>query len=286
MVKHSKYRNTAILFELLVRQTTADLLQNKDSKAVKILKKYFTNTELGKEYALYSSFNTVEKLSEAKAEMFISTVLEQRKKINLEKLSREKYNLIKEIKKSYDIDNFFKAKIDNYKTYAAIYTVFESQNSKYIVDSKQLLLNKINILEHITEGGIDNKSVSQTLVEEFMKEDKEIRLLAYKIMVEKFNSKYSNLSLRQKDVLKEYINNISETEALKKYLNKIIAEIKSELKSMIDPIKDEVVKIKLNETIKLLKPIKERESVKDEKISSVLQYLELIEELKSANGEK
>ena len=46
-IKHSKYRNTGILFELLVRRTTADLLNNQDSKAVKILNKHFTNTELG-----------------------------------------------------------------------------------------------------------------------------------------------------------------------------------------------------------------------------------------------
>lgn len=278
-IKHSKYRNTAILFELLVRQTTADLLQNKDSKAVKILKKYFTGTELGKEYALYSSFNTTNKLSEAKAEMFINTVLEQRRKINLEKLSKEKYNLIREIKSNYDIDNFFKAKIDNYKTYASIYTIFESQNNKNI-DTKQTLLNKINLLEHITEGGIQDKTASSAIVEEFMKEDKEVRLLAYKIMVEKFNSKYANLSDRQKSVLKEYINNISETEALKKYVNGLISEIKKELSTIKEGLKDEVTKIKLNETIKLLKPIRQNQSIKDEVISSVLQYLELIEELK------
>lgn len=279
-IKHSKYRNPAILFELLVRQTTADLLQNKDSKAVKILKKYFTNTELGKEYSLYHGFNTIGKLSEAKAEMFINTCIEQRKKINFEKLNKEKYNLIKEIKNSYDIDNFFKAKIENYKTYASIYTVFESQNAKSTLDTKQILLNKINILEHITEGGIENKSASATIVEEFMKEDKEIRLLAYKIIVEKFNQKYANLSERQKDVLKEYINNISETEALKKYVNDTIKEIRSELLSIKESIKDEVMKIKLTETVKLLKPIKQNQSVKDETISSVLQYLELIDEFK------
>jgi hypothetical protein len=131
------------LFELLVRQTTADLIQNKDSVSVKILKKYFTNTELGKEYALYSTFNTTQKLSEAKAEMYINTILEQRKKLDNDKLNREKYNLIKEIKRSYDIDNFFKAKIDNYKIYAAIYTIFESNQNKEI-DTKQILLNKSN----------------------------------------------------------------------------------------------------------------------------------------------
>ena len=278
-VKHSKYRNPAILFELLVRQTTADLVQNKDTKAVKILKKYFVNTELGKEYQLYNSFNTTEKLSEAKAEMFISTVLEQRKKLDNEKLNRQKYNLIKEIKSSYNIDDFFKAKIDSYKTYASIYTVFESQYSS-TVDTKQVLLNKINLLEHITEEQIQNKPISATMVQDLMKEDKEIRLLAYKLMVEKFNSKYNNFSERQKEVLKEYINNISETESLKSYLNGLIKQIKTELVEIKKSIEDKVTVIRLNETIKLLNPIKQNESIKDDAISNLLQYIELIDILK------
>jgi hypothetical protein len=269
-----------------VRQTTADLLQNRDSRAVKILRKHFTNTELGKEYALYTSFNTIGRLSESKAEMFINTVLEQRKKLNEDRLRKEKFNLIKEIKNVYDIDDFFKAKIDNYKTYASIYTLFESQNNKAFVDSKQLLLNKINIVEHIVGENASQKPASAALVEEFMKEDKEVRLLAYKLLVEKFNEKYSDLSKKQKAVLKEYINNISETENLKEFMNKTIKEIKSELSNISTKIKDPVVKIKLNETIKLLHPINNNQFVKDEIITSVLQYLDLIDELKRVSNEK
>lgn len=275
-IKHSKYRNPAILFELLVRQTTADLVQNKDTKAVKILKKYFVNTELGKEYHLYNSFNTTEKLSESKAELFVSTVLEQRKKLDEEVLNKQKYNLIREIKSSYNIDDFFKAKIDNYKLYASIYNVFESQKSKDI-DTKHLFINKVNILEHVSQ---DKEKAKENLVQEFMKEDKEIRLLAYKLMVEKFNKKYSTFSERQKQVLKEYISNVSETESLKKYLNSLIGQIKTELKEAMANIDEPVTKIRLKETIKLLNPIKQNESVKDDAISNLLQYVELIEALK------
>jgi hypothetical protein len=278
-IKHSKFRNTAILFELLVRQTTSDLLQNKDSKSVRMLKKYFTGTELGKEYNLYSAFNTTEKLNEVKSEMFISTVLDQRKQLDQNELNRLKYNLIREIKNNYDIDNFFKAKIENYKIYASIYTIFESIHVKS-TDTKSLLLNKINLLEHISVGKPEDKTAPQSILEEFMKEDKEIRLLAYKIMVEKFNSRYKHLSDRQKSVLKEYINNISETENLKKYINGLILELKSELLEIKETIEDKVTYIKLTETIKLLKPIKQNQFVKDENISAVLQYIELIEELK------
>jgi len=278
-IKHSKYRNTGILFELLVRQTTSDLLNNQDSKAVKILKKYFTNTELGKEYSLYSTFSSSPKLNEAKAEILISTIVEQYKKLDHEKISKLKYNLIKEIKKTYDLDNFFKTKVDNYKPFASIYTIFESHNSKTI-DTKQLILNKITLLEHLTATPACDTKAPRSLVEDFMKEDKEIRLLAYKILVEKFNNKYQGMSTRQKDVLKEYITNISDTKNLKLYLNGQLDQIKTELTQLKDTTTDTVVKIKLEEVIKFISPIKENQSIKDEVITGILQYFDLIDELK------
>lgn len=281
MVKHSKYRNTGILFELLVRQTTSDLINNQDSKAVKILKKYFTNTELGKEYSLYSSITSSPKINEAKAEMLLTTILEQYKKLDYEKINRLKYNLIKEIKQNYDIDNFFKAKIDNYKPYAAIYTIFESQHSKSI-DTKQVMLNKINLLEHVTQSDL-NTSESKTIAQELMKEDKEIRLLAYKLMVEKFNQKYQNMSERQKDILKEYITNVSDTKNLKTYLNQQLDTIKNELTELKNNTKDQVIKIKLDEVLKFVMPIKENQTIKDEIITGILQYCDLIDELKKTN---
>jgi len=280
-IKHSKYRNTGILFELLVRQTTSDLLNNQDSKAVKLLKKYFTNTELGKEYSLYSTFSVSPRLSETKADILISTIVEQYKKLDHNKIAKLKYNLIKEIKKTYDLDNFFKAKIDNYKPFASIYTIFESQNSQS-VDTKQLVLNKITLLEHLTQTPAGDTKAPKSLVEEFMKEDKEIRLLAYKILVEKFNTKYQGMSERQKDVLKEYITNISDTKNLKVYLNNQLDMIKEELTSLKDQSKDPVVKIKLEEVLKFVTPIKENQSIKDEVITGILQYFDLIDELKKA----
>lgn len=281
-LKHSKFRNPGVLFELLVRQTTADLLQNKDSKAVKILKKYFTETELAKEYSLYNSFINTEKLTESKAELFINTIVEQYKKLDYEKLKKEKYNLIREIKNNYDLDNFFKAKIDNYKSYASIYIVLESQNNTTNVN--QILDSKITMLEHICGEEVKEKPASAQLLEEFMKQDKEIRLLAYKILVEKFNKKYVGLSQEQKDVLKEYINNISDTKNLKVYLNKRLTEIKSTLVEMSNSVKDQVTSIKLKEVVKFIKPIHENETIKDETVSTLLQYYDLINEIKSVDS--
>jgi hypothetical protein len=273
--KHSKYRNSGILFELLVRQTTADLIANRDSKAVKILKKYYTNTELGKEYALYNNVITSPKLSESKAEMLISTIIEQYKKLNKESIQKLKYNLIKEIKASYDIDEFFKAKVNNYKTHAAIYNTLESQNTKD-VDVRQVFLNKVVVLEHVTKSKLENMPVSKSIMEELMQEDKEIRLLTYKILVEKFNEKYNNLSGRQKDVLNNYIISISDTTKLNQYVNTQLTEIKSEIQAISKKVTDKVVKIKLDEVVKLIQPVTK---IKDETIAGLLQYIDLIDEL-------
>jgi hypothetical protein len=278
-IKHSKYRNTGILFELLVRQTTSDLLNNQDSKAVKILKKHFTNTELGKEYSLYSAFVTSPKLSEARAEILISTILEQYKKLSHDTLSQAKYNLIKEIKKNYNLEDFFKAKIENYKPYASVYTLFESQNSPNS-DTKQIILNKINLLEHITQDSIKDMQAPQSMVQELMNEDKEIRLLTYKLLVEKFNKKYQGLSERQKDILKEYVSSISDSSNLRKFLNAKLKEIKQELVEQTEKVQDKVIKIKAEEVIKFIKPLKEGIAIKDETITGLLQYCELIDELK------
>lgn len=283
MIKHSKYRNTGVLFELLIRQVTSDLMSKKDTQAVKIFKKYFTNTELSKEYNLYNTVLNAPKLSENKAEILISTIVEQAKKLDRDKLNREKYNLIKEIKKNYDLDNFFKAKIPTYKVFASVYTLIESQLSSTFTDTDQLVANKLTLLEHVTKESLSERKVASKAVEDFMKEDKEIRLLAYKILVEKFNEKYAYLSDDQKDLLKEYINNIADTKQLKEYLNGKLVEVKQELLVLKETIKDEVVKIKIKEIVNFIKPITVKESVKDEVLIGLMQYYQLISELKAIN---
>ena len=281
MIKHSKYKNTGILFELLVRQSTSDLMSNKDPKAVKIFKKYFTGTELGKEYSLYNTVLNSPKLNESKAEVLVSTIVEQAKRLDRVKLDKEKYNLIKEIKKHYDIDDFFKAKIDAYKIYASVYTLIENQLSTELNDTKQIITNKLTLLEHVTKESLTERKVASKVVEEFMKEDKEIRILAYKILVEKFNDKYSGLSLEQRDLLKEYINNISDTQKLKAYLNTKLLEVKTEIIGLKETTKDKVLQIKLNEVLNFIKPMNANDSIKDEVLIGLMQYYQLIGELKA-----
>ncbi len=128
-IKHSKIKNTGILFELLVRQITADTLSGKESKAVNILKKYFVKSELGKEYKLYETLSKHRNLTEGKAEIVINSIVETSKGLNRGAIKRQKYNLIKEISTHYNIEDFFKTKLPNYKLHASLYTLLELYNT-------------------------------------------------------------------------------------------------------------------------------------------------------------
>ncbi len=281
-IKHNKFRNTGILFELLVRKITADTMSSQDSKAVSLIKKYFVNTELAKENKLYQSISKSQNISEAKAESILTTILEVSKTLDKSKLIKEKYNLIKEIKTNFDIDDFFKAKINNYKLLSSTYTLLEA-NLNPTKNLDDILTSKMNILEHIAQTNAVN--IPQPSVSEFETLDKGTRALVYKIMLEKFNERFNTLSNEQKEVLKEYINNISNTTNLKKYVDNKFTSLKESLLKLLPKIEDATIKIKVNETINLINPILESKTIKDDNIVALLQYQELHSELtKIHNG--
>lgn len=282
-IKHNKFRNTGVLFELLVRQIASDTLANTDSKAVKIVKKFFHNSELAKEHKLYHTILTAPRLSEGKAEVLVNTTVDCAKKLNKEQLLKEKYNLIKEVKKHYDLESFFKSKITNYNVLAAAYTLFESSMENKFVEPKQLVINKLTLLEHITKKQLIKEETTDVATA-LNKEDNNVRLLAYRMLIEKFNNKYANLSNRQKSVLKEFINNISNPEHLKTYINENLDKVKKELASLAKKVDDKTTEIKLNEVISLIKPISNKSSVKDDHLVTLLQYQQLAEEIKKING--
>ena len=278
-IKHSKYKNTGILFELLVRQIASDVMAGKESPAVKIAKRYFTDTELSKEQKLYHSLINSSKLTESKADMLINTVLKISDKLNQDKIKKEKYDLIHEIKKHYDLDNFFKNKVSHYKTSAAIYSLLEINKSTDFIAPDVILTNKVTLLEHLTQGDVNTDNIETKIVEEFKSQDKDIRILVYKILVEKFNSKYFNLTEKQKVVLKEYINNISNVDYLRRFVNKSLTEIRETLTKIKSKVDDKTTEIKLQETINLIKPLSKKQVVKDDYLITLLQYHELVSEL-------
>ena len=283
-IKHSKYKNTGLLFELLVRQITADTLSEGESPSLNILKKSFANTELGKEYKLYETLFKNKNISEVKAEITLSTILEATRKLNRSVLRREKYNLIKEIQKYYNINEFFRHQVPNYKGYAAFYKLTEIYNSDKLSETNAIIDNKVTILECLTEHPISQKKVKQDLIEEFSKYDKDLRVLTYKVMLEKFNGKYANLNSGQKEVLKEFMNSIDNTPRLKEIYNTKINELKISLKSVTQQTKDKVAKIKLIEVINLLQEIDKGSKINNDDLINLLQYYELTEELSKINN--
>ena len=282
-IKHSKYKNTGILFELLVRQITADTLKGSDSPAIDILKEYFVKTELGREYKLYESVLKSQTINESKANIVISTILESSQKYNKSSLTKQKYNLINEIKKHYDLNVFFGSKVKNYKELAALYTLIEGYSSKEITNTTQLVNSKITLLEHLTKQIVSSQNIKEDILEEFSTYDKDVRTLTYKIILEKFNSKYQNLSQEQKQILKEFINSVDSTPELRGFYNKKIQELKTTLNKEVEKIQDKATQIKIQEVVKYLVELDKTAKVNNDNLVDLLQYCELIKEIKVAN---
>jgi hypothetical protein len=278
-IKHSKYKNTGILFELLVRQITADTLSGADSKATKILKKYFVKTELGREYKLYETLLKNTNLTEGKAEIVINSIIESSKHLNRGALKRQKYNLIKEISNHYDLEEFFKTKLPNYKSQASLYTLLEIYNSENLSNPTQIIENKLIILETLTTKPVNKQKVEDDLLTEFQSYDKDLRILTYKVMLEKFNGKYESLNDNQKQVLKEFINSVDSTPKLREFYNTKITEIKSQLSDISEKVSDKAVQIKLTEVNKMLAPLGKTSKVDNDDLVNLLQYYALLEEL-------
>ena len=278
-IKHSKYKNTGILFELLTRQITADTLSGRSNKSLDFLKKHFNSkTELLKEYKIYHTLSTKKFEKESKANILIDTLLESYKNLNKNKLRREKYNLIKEIKNNYDITDFFNSKIKNYKVMASVFNLLENVKAS----PNSIIKSKINILEHITKE--KPKEKSNTVLEELKKSDKNTRLLTYKVILEKFNDKYKDLADNQKLLLQEYVNSVSNSPSLKAYMNQEIKEIKKNIIKYAKKVEDKAIAIKLNETKDFITPLCKKSKVHDDNVANLLNYYELINELKKIHG--
>jgi len=282
-IKHSKYKNTGILFELLVRQITADTLKGGNSPAIDILKEYFVNTSLGKEYKLYESILKSRVVTEGRATLIINTILESSVRFNRKSLKKQKYNLINEIKKHYNLESFFGSKIANYKELASLYTLIENVNSTSISNSSQLVDNKITLLEHLTQKEV-KQDPKETVLKEFSECDKDVRTLTYKVLLEKFNDKYDDLTNSQKQVLKEYINSVDSTPDLRNFYNVKINELKNILIKETKNIKDKATKVKITEISKFLIELKKTDKVGDNNLVDLLRYYQLLNEIQIANG--
>jgi hypothetical protein len=281
-IKHSKYKNTGLIFELLVKQIAADTLSKKESPAVKILRKHYTgNTALVKEFKLYDYVIKNKGIGQKKAEAIVTTIVELSRKIDNQALGKQKYQLIRELKEYYNLEDFFSIKVENYKPLAALYCLLEAQNTDDLVDPRVLVDNKTTILEHLLQSKQSQNTAKDTLIEEYSKYDKDLRLLTYKILLEKFNDRYKDLLPEQKTILREFITSANSSTKLRAFVNEELIKVQRGLGKLKSKVEDQIIKIKLEEVFKSITPIKNTEKVTDNHLVSLMQYYELVSELRA-----
>ena len=281
-IKHSKYKNTGLIFELLVKQIAADTLNNKESEAVSIIKKHFTGkTALVREFKLYEFILKNKGIGQNKAETILSTITEISRKLDQKVLRKQKYDLISSIKEGYNIDEFFAIQTPDYKALASLYCLLEAQNNNELIDPNLLVNFRSTLLEHLTTEKQDAQEVKDTLIEEYSKYDKDLKLLTFKILLEKFNDKYKDLLPQQKNILKEFITSVNSQTRLRTLVNEELTKIKNEVSKLSSRVKDEVVKIKLDEVAKTINTLSNKDKINDNHLINLMQYYDLVNELKS-----
>lgn len=280
-IKHSKFKNIGLIYELLVKQITSDLMDRKDSPAVNILRKYYTNSNspIVQEYGLYRVIAEGVDLTTMKANNLINAVLQAAKTINVRKLSELRYQMVSEIKEHYDVDKFFSVPVKDYKTLAALYCLLETERSGEFVDPKSIVYNKMTLLEHMIRRLQPQDQVVDNILEEYSNYDKDLRLLVFKVLLEKYNEKYGKLLGEQKAVLKRFMSIGSEKE-LQEYVNEEFSKLLSEIQQCQDKVPAGIEKIKLKEAMKMIQPVPATEKVGDDHIIRVLQFYDLLYELK------
>ena len=279
-IKHSKYKNTGILFEMLVRQIAADTMHGQRTKALPILKRHFkAGTELGKELQLYRTIQEEEFKTETSAQKFLQACISARKSLNESALRRQKYNLIKEINDSFIVENFFKSRVSNYTILASIFKLFEYAE---VDNPAQIVRSKSTLVEHVLRNALLNPVKTKkgnVIKEQYSVQEKDVRLLSYKMLIDKFNNKYNGLNERQKNVLRDYINNVTNSVSLKESIQKEIPVIQKALTRASARVGSKIIKIKLQEVRNMISEIANTSIIKDKHVLTILKYHELIKEL-------
>lgn len=282
-IKHSKFKNTGLIYELLVRQITSDLISRKNSPAIGILRKYYSgDSVLVQEHKLYKTIVEGNKLSSVKADNLINAVLKASVGLDRKALHEEKYNLISEIKQHYNINGFFSTTVKGYRQLAALYCLIEANSSKEFVDPQSVVNNRMTLLEHMTCREQSKEVVVESLIEEYSKYDKDLRLLTFKVLLEKYNRKYSGLLDEQKTVLRKAIS-LGLSKELRDYVNEEYLKIRTKLQEVQSRMPRGIEKIKLLEAAKLLQPVPATVKISDGHVVKLLQFYDLIQEIKALN---
>jgi hypothetical protein len=234
---------------------------------------------LGKEYQLYNFLLNEKARDTSHAERIISVVLESRSQLNDKNLTQQKYDLIREIKDIYPIDSFLKANIKNYRILASIYKIFENKTASKF-DVQEVVQSRESIIESLCNAVSKKPDTDENLLEYYKQQSEDIRLLAYKLLLEGINTKYKDFDDSQKKLIREYILNVSNTNSLSNYVCEEIEKIKQIIVNSKNKITDnQVIAIKLSEITNVLDKVKPTTVVKDNHIMALLLSYELVKEL-------
>ena len=266
-MKHNKRRNTAFVYEALVRELTKHAIQKNEEKkkaVLDIIKETFKkNSLLKKELGLYNEIIRTRGLASRDAEKVVGLVKEARQKINSQNLFSEQTKLINLINKRLN-ESVYSNFVPSYKTLASIYQVF-SPNTK--IKNKVLLEN--SIVDYMTSKGFDLQN-----------EKSEMKASTVKIFTNKFNSTYSKLNEEQQTLLSKYIGSFQDNGLdLKIYLNDELGRIKESLNKQKSNVNEDL-KEKVSSVLSLIDGYKDR-MINEDMLKQILKIQELTREIQT-----
>lgn len=278
-MSNNKLRNTGILYEAILCQLVAETHTGVDHGAAKLIRKYFNpTTELSKELKLYTAIAESRSVSEAQAIQLVDVILRQRKKIKERSLLKEKYNLINDIKESYNLKEFLSTKISNYRLYGSVYKLFmlESDSSDEYAFNDIVAL-RYQLIEHMTSSPPEKKT--DNVLDKVLKEDVYVRDLTYKFVIDKFNKKYEGLLESQKAILKEYMFTFNNPLVFGKFFVNAVKDLRTQLETRRNIVTDDALKVKLGEVINKLVVLEGIKRAKSTDVVGLMIAHELLQQL-------
>ena len=264
--RHNKKRNTAFLFEALVKELTKSIVKNDlqtKEKIISLIKENFKKDSiLAKELKIYKSLLESKNLSNRVAEKLIYEARREYKSLDIEVVFESQSRLINQINKTLS-RNIFSNFVPQYKNIATIYQLFSEEDGP----KKRVLLEE-KVIQQLS-------APTEVLKEKIIPTDK----LVFSTFTKNFNSIYSkNLQEDQRELLNKYITSFSDNGIeFKIFLNEEVGRLKNE---MTQSLRSESVKgnpLILEKTQKVIQTIEEFKNT--EITSSMIQKIMKIQSL-------
>jgi len=269
-LKHNKKRNTAFVYEALIRELTKSVIKNnknKQNKIVSIMKEHFSSeSTLSQELELYKSIYETKEIEKRLAERIVVEAKQQYCNLDKKKIFKEQSALINKINRTLSKELFTNF-VPNYKNLASVYSIFQDA-----LPAKDRVLLEENIVLQMSESA------------DRVEEDKRpIDNIVYKSFVGKFNEEYSNvLTEDQKSLLGKYISSFADNGLeMKVYLNEEVGNLKNKLvkiKNKYDDNQDKDLKSKIDKVYYILESYKDRE-IDLSLVEIVLNTQQIVKEL-------